>query len=233
MRNFNFNQGPIISGSVGDGLRKYMTSVYNKMFMALCLTGVVSFACASNPAVLQLMAGGFSILLMLATLGIVIYLSALIHKIDSEKANALFWIYSALIGASLSPIFAVYTGESIAVSFFMAATFFGGMSLYGYVTKKDLTSVGSFMMVGLFAVILTSIVNIFLKNSVLQLGLSVLTVIIFCGLTAYDVQKIRSFYDPSLDDESLRKRSILGSLSLYLDFINIFLAMLRLLGDRK
>lgn len=233
MRNFNFNQGPIISGSTGNGLRKYMTSVYNKMFMALCLTGVVSLVCASNPAVLQLMAGGFSILLMLATLGIVIYLSARIHKIDSEKANALFWIYSALIGASLSPIFAVYTGESIAVSFFMAATFFGGMSLYGYVTKKDLTSVGSFMMVGLFAVILTSIVNIFLRNSVLQLGLSVLTVIIFCGLTAYDVQKIRSFYDPSLDDESLRKRSILGSLSLYLDFINIFLAMLRLLGDRK
>ena len=135
MRDFNSNQGPIV---MGDGLRKYMTSVYNKMFLALCLTGVVSFVCVSNPAILQFMAGGFSILLMLATLGIVIYLSARIQKIDSERANALFWIYSALIGASLSPLFVVYTGESIANAFFMTAVFFGGMSLYGYVTKKDL-----------------------------------------------------------------------------------------------
>ena len=230
MRDFNFNQGPIV---MGDGLRKYMTSVYNKMFLALCLTGVVSFVCVSNPVILQFMAGGFSILLMLATLGIVIYLSARIQKIDSERANALFWIYSALVGASLSPLFVVYTGESIANAFFMTAVFFGGMSLYGYVTKKDLTGVGSFMIVGLFAVIITSLVNLFLRSSALQLGLSALTIVIFCGLTAYDVQKIRAFYDPTIDEEILKKRAVLGSLSLYLDFINIFLALLRLMGNRR
>jgi FtsH-binding integral membrane protein len=128
---------------------------------------------------------------------------------------------------------AMYTGESIANSFFMSAVFFGGMSLYGYVTKKDLTGVGSFMIVGLFAVIITSLVNLFLKSSGLQMGLSALTVIIFCGLTAYDVQKIKTFYSEALDEETLKKRAIIGSLSLYLDFINLFLSLLRLLGNRR
>ena len=227
---FNFNSSPIV---MGDGLRKYMISVYNKMFMALCLTGAVSFVCISNPNILQFMMGGFSIFLMIATFGIVIYLSARINKIDSEKAKALFWLYSALLGAFLSPLFVIYTGESIANAFFMTAIFFGGMSLYGYITKKDLTGVGSFMTVGLFAVIITSIVNIFLQSSGLQTGLSALCVIIFCGLTAYDVQKIKAFYNPSIDEETLKKRAILGSLSLYLDFINLFLALLRLFGNRR
>jgi FtsH-binding integral membrane protein len=228
--NLNFSSGPII---VSDGLRKYMMSVYNKMFLALCLTGIVSFLCISNPAVLSFMAGGFSIILMLATFGIVIYLSARINKIDAEKAKALFWVYSALLGAFLSPLFVIYTGESIANAFFMTAVFFGGMSLYGYVTKKDLTGMGSFMIVGLFAVIVTSIVNMFLKSSGLQMGLSALTIVIFCGLTAYDVQKIKEFYHNSLDDETLKKRAVLGALSLYLDFINIFLSLLRLFGNRR
>ena len=226
----DFNSNPII---IGDGLRKYMTSVYNKMFLALCLTGLVSFVCISNPTILKFMAGGFSLIIMIATLGIVFYLSARINRMDSEKANALFWIYSALIGASFSPLFVIYTGESIANAFFMTAIFFGGMSLYGYVTKRDLTNLGSFMIVGLFSVIIASIVNIFLKNSALQLGLSALTIVIFCGLTAWDVQKIRSFYDPTLDEETMKKRAIIGSLSLYLDFINIFIALLRLVGNRR
>ncbi len=231
MRN-DFNYSPI-TNVINEGLRKYMTSVYNRMFFALCLTGIVSLACISNQALLSFMAGGSSIILMIATFGIVMYLSARIHKIDSEKASALFWIYSALIGALFSPIFLMYTGESIATSFFVAAGFFGGMSLYGYATKRDLTSVGSFMTVGLFAVIIASIVNIFLKNSVVQLGLSALCVVIFSGLTAYDVQKIKSYYVDSEDPEISRKKAILGSLTLYLDFINLFLALLRLLGNRR
>lgn len=224
-----------VSGQVlmSDGLRKYMISVYNKMFMALCLTGLVSFACASNPDILAFMTGGFSFILMLATFGIVIYLSARINKIDSEKAKALFWLYAALLGAFLSPIFVLYTGASIANAFFTTAIFFGGMSLYGYTTKKDLTAVGSFMTIGLFAVIITSVVNIFLKSSALQVGLSALCVIIFCGLTAYDVQKIKEFYNEAYDEETLKKRAILGALSLYMDFINLFLALLRLFGDRR
>lgn len=218
---------------MGDGLRKYMMSVYNRMFLALCLTGLVSFICALNPDILAFMSGGFSIILMIATFAIVIYISARINKMSSEKANSLFWIYSALLGAFLSPLFAIYTGESIANSFFMAAIFFGGMSLYGYVTKKDLTGVGSFMTVGLFAVIISSIINLFLKSSGVQIGLSALCIVIFSGLTAYDVQKIKTFYDLTTDEETLRKRAVLGALSLYLDFINLFLALLRFLGNRR
>jgi FtsH-binding integral membrane protein len=219
--------------SVGEGLRKYMTLVYNKMFLALSLTGLVSFLCASNQDVLSFMAGGFSFVLMIATFGIVIYLSTRINKIGFETAKALFWLYSALLGAFLSPLFVLYTGESIANAFFTTAAFFGGMSLYGYITKRDLTSVGSFMVVGLWAVIVTSLVNLFLKSSGLQIGLSVLSVVIFCGLTAYDVQKIKGLYNPAYDEETLKKQAVLGSLSLYLDFINLFLSLLRLLGNRR
>jgi FtsH-binding integral membrane protein len=231
MRNLNPGSGVIY---VNSGLKKYMVSVFNKMFMALCLTGIVSFVCASSPDILSFMAGGFSMLLMLATVGIVVYMSVRINKIDSEKAGALFWIYSALIGASLSPLFAVYTGESIANAFFSTAIFFGGMSLYGHTTKRDLTGVGSFMTVGLFAVIITSFVNaIFMKSSGLQVGLSAMSILIFCGLTAYDVQKIKEFYSDSFDEETLKKRGILGALSLYMDFLNIFISLLRIMGNRK
>lgn len=231
MNNQIYTSGPI---ERQNGLRKYMISVFNRMFLALGLTGIVSYLCASSPQVLAFMAGGFSIVLMLATFGIVIYLSARFNKIDSEKANALFWIYAALLGAFLSPLCMAYTGESIANAFFTTAVFFGSLSLYGYTTKKDLTSVGSFMTIGLFAIIITSFVNVFfLKSSALQLGLSALCVIVFCGLTAHDVQKIKNIYDEALDHENLKKIAILGALSLYMDFINLFLALLRLLGDRK
>lgn len=226
----NFNSSPII---MENGLQKYMISVYNRMFFALCLTGAVAFICSMNPEILAFMAGGFSIVLMIATFAIVFYISARINRLTADKAGSLFWLYSALLGAFLSPLFAIYTGESLANSFFMTAIFFGGMSLYGYVTKRDLTGVGSFMTVGLFAVIISSIVNLFLKSSALQIGLSALCIVIFSGLTAYDVQKIKRFYDSSLDSESLSKRAVIGALSLYLDFINMFLAMLRFLGDRR
>ena len=228
--NYTFNQGPI---EADNSLRRYMTSVFNKMFLALCLTGGVSYICTMNEQLLAVLSGGISILLMIATFGIVMYMTARIHKIASDTANALFWIYSAMTGAFLAPLFIVYTGESIASAFFTTAIFFGAMSTYGYVTKKDLSGVGSFMTVGLFSIIIATIVNIFLKSSVIQMGLSVLTIVVFCGLTAFDIQKIKSFYNPADDAETNAKRGVIGALSLYLDFLNIFLALLRLLGNRK
>ena len=229
--NYNVNRSPILEA--GNGLQKYMMSVFNKMFIALCLTGLVSLVCVSNPAILQAMAGGFSIVLLIVTLGIVLYLSKQITQMPAERASILFWIYSALIGLSISPIFVFYTGESIANAFFTTAIFFGGMSLYGYVTKKDLSGMGAFMIVGLFSIIIASLINLFLRSSALQLGLSALSIVVFCGLTAYDKQKIRAFYNPAISEEDIKKRSILGALALYLDFINIFLALLRLMGNRK
>ncbi|MBQ9335139.1 MAG: Bax inhibitor-1/YccA family protein [Alphaproteobacteria bacterium] len=230
--NANFNQGPIQS-EAQSGLNRYMVGVYNKMFAALCLTGIVSYVCSTNERILSLLTGGFSILLMLATLGIVIYLTARINKISTENAHLLFWVYSALIGMTMAPIFIIYTGTSIANTFFTTAIFFGGMSLYGYVTKRDLTALGSFMFVGLISVVIATVINLFIQSSALQMGLSALTIVIFCGLTAYDVQKIRTIYATHANAENVEKYTILASLSLYLDFINMFIALLRFLGDRK
>lgn len=234
MMNRNFNSqtnGPI---TVDDGLRKYMRAVFTRMFLALCMTGLVSLICTSSPEILNAMKGGFSTLLMFATFGIVMYISFRINKIAPDTANALFWIYAALIGAFLSPLFVMYTGESIANAFFMTSMFFGGMSLLGYTTKKDLTAVGSFMFVGLICLIVATLINsFFLKSSALQMGLSALTIIIFAGLTAYDVQNIKTYYDPNDEPGIAQKKSILGALRLYMDFLNMFLAILRIIGNRK
>lgn len=217
---------------IDDGLRRYMRGVFTKMFMALCLTGGVSMICMSSPEILSFMSS-ISFFLSLITLGIVFFISFRINKMKSDTANALFWVYSSLVGASLSPLFIMYTGESLANTFFMTSIFFGLMSLYGYTTKKDLTSLGSFMIIGLWSIIIASIINIFLKSSALQMGLSAIAIIVFCGLTAWDVQKIKFFYNPSDPVEISTKKSILGALALYLDFINMFLHLLRFMGSRK
>lgn len=220
--------------TVESGLRKYMISVFNKMFLAMCLTGITAFICVSSSDIMKVMTGGVSVFLMIVQFGIVIYLGARFNKMSSDKAGALFWIYSAIMGAFLSPIAVVYTGASIANAFFMAACFFAGMSLYGYTTKKDLSSVGSFMRVGLICLILTSVINIFfLKSSGLELGISALLVLIFAGLTAFDVQKITSVYSRADSEEIASKKAIFGALTLYLDFLNMFLAILRLFGSRR
>ncbi|MDR1034530.1 MAG: Bax inhibitor-1/YccA family protein [Holosporales bacterium] len=227
----NFTSGPV---QVDEGLRKYMLSVFNKMFMALCLTGSVAFICGSKPEIVAAMQGGLSTILFIATLAIVLYLSAKINKLTPEKAQSLFWLYSVFVGASISPIVAIYTGESIANAFFTSAAFFGGLSLYGYTTSKDLTGIGSFMLTGLIVVILSSFINVFfLKSSLLDLGLSVLSVIIFGGLTMYDIQRIKSCYSESYGEEAVARCSVIGALCLYLDFLNLFLALLRIVGNRK
>jgi FtsH-binding integral membrane protein len=211
-----------------------MRSVFTRMFMALCMTGAVATLCVSSPEILRLMSGGFSVMLMFLTFGIVIYMSVKIGTMKADTANALLWVYSALVGAFLSPLFTLYTGESVATCFFMTATFFGGMSLLGYTTAKDLTSVGSFMFVGLICLIVCSFINaIFLHSSGLQLGLSAITIVIFAGLTAWDVQKIKHFYNPNEPVDIACKKSVFGALCLYMDFLNMFLAMLRIFGSRK
>lgn len=233
INNMNFNTGPVI---IDGGLRKYMTGVFNKMFLALGVTGFVAFFCSSSATVLAAMSSGVvSLFLMLAMFGIVVYLSSSrIRKISIERANGLFWLYAALLGAILSPIFAVYTKSSIANSFFTAAFFFAGMSFYGYTTKKDLTNVRSFAVVGLITLLITSFVNaIFLHSSLLQLSISAVLIVVFCALTAYDIQKIKEIWSFEDNDETVAKKATIGALVLYLDFVNLFLHLLNFLGVRR
>ena len=152
---------------------------------------------------------------------------------SASRAQTVFWIFAALMGASLSSIFVQYTGTSIARVFFITAGTFGAMSLYGYTTKKDLTGLGSFLMMGLFGIIIASIVNIFLKSSAMHFVISILGVLIFVGLTAYDTQKIKNMYLASDGNEVMSKKAIMGALTLYLDFINLFIMLLRLFGQRR
>lgn len=220
--------------SIHQGLRAYLQYVYAYMGMGLGLTGLVAFFIASTPALyVPLFQSPLIWLFIFAPMGIAFYFGMAVNRIRLQTARTLFWLYAALMGVSLSSIFLVYTGESIARIFLVTACTFGGMSLYGYTTQRDLSSWGSFFFMGLLGVILASLVNLFFQSSALQFALSVMTVLIFTGLTAYDTQTIRNAYDETLPLEMQGKRAIFGALQLYLDFINIFLALLRLFGDRR
>jgi FtsH-binding integral membrane protein len=168
-----------------------------------------------------------------APLGIVLWMSFGLTKMSASKAQTLFWVFAGLMGASLSSIFMVYVGASIARVFFITAATFATMSIYGYTTKTDLTKLGSFLMMGLIGIIIASIVNIFLKSTQLEFIVSLLGVIIFVGLTAYDTQKIKDMYFDGGDSETMAKKSIMGALTLYLDFINLFVMLLRFFGQRR
>ena len=169
---------------------------------------------------------------MLAPIGMVFFFAAKLHSMASSTAQVVFWIYAALMGLSLSSIFLVYTGESITRVFFIAAGMFAGTSLYGYTTKKDLTGMGSFLFMGLIGILIASVVNIFLASSAMQFAISVIGVLVFAGLTAYDTQSIKNEYRESDDGETQAKKSIHGALRLYLDFINLFIMLLSLFGNR-
>jgi FtsH-binding integral membrane protein len=177
--------------------------------------------------------GPMMIVLLLGTLGLVFFISFRINRLQVSTALALFMLYAALLGMALSSIFITYTGASIARVFFISAATFGAMSLWGYTTQRDLTGMGSFLMMGLFGLIIASLVNIFLKSSGLDWALSVMGVLIFIGLTAYDTQKIKELYDVYDDGTVAGRKAVMGALSLYLDFINLFLMLLRLFGDRR
>lgn len=240
MRNFNSNSTSSFGATqvMNEGLRNYMVYVYQNMSAALALSGLVAFLFSQSPAIMQLLHGTpLGLIVSLAPLGLALYFGFKIQKMDLKTAQLLFWVFAGLMGASLSSIFLIYTGESIARAFFITASTFFAMSIYGYTTKKDLTSMGSLMITGLIGIIIASLVNIFLKSSGLGFVISILSVIIFVGLTAYDTQKIKDMYyrleHSNIDASMAKKIAIMGALTLYMDFINLFLAILRFVGDRR
>ena len=230
-----------------EGLRAYMLKVYNYMATGVLLTGIValisfniSVVTDASGAIVSftefgntLFFSGFKWLVMLAPLGIVFYMSFGINKMSSSKAQTVFWIFAALMGLSLSWILLMYTGKSVARVFFITSATFGAMSLYGYTTKRDLTKLGSFLMMGLIGIIIASLINIFMKSSMMYFVISILGVLIFVGLTAYDTQKIKNMYVESDSGELIGKKAVMGALTLYLDFINLFIMLLRLFGQRR
>ncbi|MDP1723899.1 MAG: Bax inhibitor-1/YccA family protein [Alphaproteobacteria bacterium] len=220
---------------IDQGLRSHMLRVYNYMAAALGLTGLIAYFVGTNPAMMTTLIKNPVLfwVIALAPIALVFFLSFRIAHMSFATAQLTFWIFAALMGLSLASIFVVYTQESIARVFFITAGTFAAMSIYGYTTKRDLTNMGSFLMMGLIGIIIASVVNIFLKSSGLGFAISILGVLIFVGLTAYDTQKIKEMYMESDDSTISGKKAIMGALALYLDFINLFLMLLRLFGDRK
>ena len=216
-------------------LRAYMLRVYNYMASGLALSGIVAFATAQSPAMMQAIFGsGLFWIVALAPLGLLLVMSFGLNKMSAPAIQALYWAFTALMGVSLASIFVVYTGASIARVFFITAGTFGAMSLYGYTTKRDLTAFGSFLMMGLIGIIIASVVNMFLQSAMLQWVVSVIGVLVFVGLTAYDTQKIKSeFIAYRMQGAAAVKSSIMGAVRLYLDFLNLFLMLLRLFGNRN
>ena len=232
---FNVANAKNTDASYNLGLRSYMLQIYNYMALGLALTGIVAFLTASSPALMQVIYGTpLQYVVIFAPLVMVIMMSFRIQKMKLSTAQIMFWVFSTLMGLSLSSIFIIYTGSSIARVFFITAGVFGAMSLYGYTTKKDLTSIGSFLMMGLFGVIILSIVNIFMQSSAMQFVISLAAVAIFIGLTAYDTQKLKqTYYQIGGTSDMAKKLGIMGALTLYLDFINIFIHLLHLIGERR
>ena len=247
MADFRNNVGRVTTASrpaeqIDEGLRAYMLRVYNYMALALAITGVAALAtfnlAVSDGQLTQLgtvlYTSPLRWVVMLAPLAMVFFLSFRIQSMSVGAAQATFWIYSAMMGISLSTIFLVFTATSITQTFFVTAAAFGALSLYGYTTKRDLSAMGSFLIMGLFGLILAMVVNLFLGSSALQFAISVIGVLIFAGLTAWDTQKIKGMYDYVANDETMMGRTaIMGALSLYLDFINMFMFLLQFLGNRE
>ncbi len=228
---------------IDEGLRSYMLRVYNYMLMGLALTGVTAWLTASVAPIRNLFmtvaeTGAFTLtplgwIALFAPLGLVFFLSFRIHKMSLATAQMTFWFYAGLMGVSLTPILYIYTESSIARVFFITAATFGAMSLYGYTTKRDLSGFGSFLFMGLIGIIIASLVNLFMQSNMMTWIISVAGVLIFTGLTAYDTQQIKQEYHVNDDGSLSGKKSIMGALRLYLDFVNLFLMLLRLMGDRR
>jgi FtsH-binding integral membrane protein len=215
------------------GLRDYMLRIYNYMASGLALTGIVAYVAAESGFIQQIYRTPVMWLVILAPLGLVMWLSYGIQRMQASTAQALFWLYAGLMGLSLSTIFLVYTGTSIARVFFITAGTFAAMSLYGYTTRRDLSQFGSFLFMGLIGIIIASLVNLFVHSSALQFAISVIGVIVFVGLTAYDTQQIKEMYYAYDDGQIAGKKAVMGALRLYLDFINLFMMLMQLLGTRR
>jgi FtsH-binding integral membrane protein len=222
-----------LGAEIDAGLRAHMQRVYGHMAGGLVLTGIVAYAAAASGFYQAIANTGLIWIVILAPLAFVLVLSFGIQRINAATATVLFWIYAAAMGLSLGGIFLVYTGTSIARVFFITAATFGAMSLYGYTTRSDLSGFGSFLLMGLIGIVIASIVNIFIGSSALQFAISIIGVIVFVGLTAYDTQRIKEIYLASDTAEIAGKKAVLGALALYLDFINLFMMLLQLFGQRR
>ncbi|HEY2137986.1 MAG TPA: Bax inhibitor-1/YccA family protein [Xanthobacteraceae bacterium] len=251
-RNFAGTRGVGVDRAavIDAGLRAHMIRVYNYMAGGVALTGVVAwlaYQAAGGDAIMvsgravsgltpfgqAIFSGPLMWVLLLAPLGLVFFLSYRIGQMQATTARLLFFVYAALLGLSLASVFLVYTQASLARVFFITAASFGALSLWGYTTQRNLDAMGSFMVMGLFGIIIAMLVNIFLKSSGLDWAISVLGVVIFAGLTAWDTQRIKEFYSPMDDGTVAGRKAVMGALTLYLDFINMFLFLLRLFGDRR
>lgn len=215
------------------GLRAYLLRVYNYMAGGLALTGLVAYAGATTGFYASIAGTPLLWIVLLAPLAVVMLLSFRIEKMSLGAAQFSFWGYAGLVGLSLSGIFMVYTGESIARVFFITATTFGATSLYGFTTRTDLSRFGSFLVTGLIGIVVASLVNIFAKSSGLQFAISLIGVVVFIGLAAYDTQRIKAIYVESEDATISGKKAIMGALTLYLDFLNLFLMVMQFFGNRR
>ena len=245
--------GARTDASIDEGLRAYMLKVYNLMGLGLAITGIAAFATmmlatTNDPATAVATLGNGKMLtslgvalygsplkwvVMLAPLGMVFFLSARIQSMSVSGAQTAFWVFAGLMGLSLSSIFLVYTSASIVQTFFVTAAAFGGLSLFGYTTKRDLTAMGTFFAMGVIGLLIAMVVNIFLQSSALQFAISAIGVLVFAGLTAYDTQKIKEMYFEGDDVLVAGRKAIMGALTLYLDFINLFSFLLSFLGNRE
>ncbi|WP_026613125.1 Bax inhibitor-1/YccA family protein [Ensifer aridi] len=217
-----------------EALRQHMLRVYNYMGSGLIVTGLIAFIVGTTPALyVPIFSTPLKWVVMLAPLAFVFFFSFRIQTMSAGAAQMAFWAFCAVMGLSLASVFLVFTGTSIARTFFIAATMFGATSLYGYVTKRDLSKFGSFLMMGLIGVIIASIVNIFLGSSALQFAISVIGIVVFVGLTAWDTQNIKEQYADHFDQASQQKLAVFGALSLYLNFVNIFQLLLNFTGERE
>ena len=238
MQNNYRNRNEVFTPAGTDAATIFLAKVFNWMAIGLGLTGITAFMVANSDAAKQLIFGNQLVFygLIFGELGMVIYLSARVQKISAQAATGLFVAYSVLNGATLAAIFLAYTATSIASTFFIAATMFVVMAVYGTVTKKDLSSMGSFLFMGLIGMIIAAVVNMIIGSPMISWVISAIGVLVFTGLTAYDVQKISRIGASGIMDSgeaAIRKGAIMGALALYLDFINLFLSLLYLLGDRR
>lgn len=215
------------------GLRQYMLRVYNYMAGGLALTGLIAYLGVTTGFYASVAGTWFFWLVLLAPFALVLFLSFRIDRMSLGAAQLSFWSYAGLVGLSLSGVFLIYTGESITRVFFISAAAFGATSLFGYTTRTDLSRFGSFLFMGLAGIVIAGLVNMFLASSGLQFAISVIGVIVFTGLAAYDTQRIKEIYVAGDDEAIAGKKAIMGALALYLDFLNLFLLLLQLFGDRR
>ena len=232
---FQWSRTATVDQAVFDeGLRRHMLRVYNYMAIGLVLTGEVAFIVGSTPALnVPIFSSPLKWVVMLAPLAFVLFFSFRIQSMSASAAQTMFWAFCGVMGLSMASIFLVFTGTSIARTFFIAATMFGATSLYGYTTKRDLSQFGSFLIMGLIGVVIASLVNIFLGSTMLQFIVSVVGILVFVGLTAWDTQSIKEQYAENFDAESQQKLAVFGAFSLYLNFVNIFQLLLNLTGERE